>query len=273
LKTEVVVLVVAILVVGSLGLGYFVGITNRQRTTTVSTETTSTISTMQSVGGLVLSAGVNTTTLRVGESLHITVSLYNGLPTTLNLTAFFPKNSSSSLSTNGSLGDWAVHGFPIAMWEGCFAPEPIEFMIVKGNLSAGELQVASGNTDVWQSTRQYWCSEGGWVNNLVFQPSSSVANLTGTECTFVCFPFDRIGLMQLNSNFTVNGYWAYPVNGSEANDLLRTPPQGCTDNEKCFAYNYPEVGPTAQHLFTSGWYTMIVADEWGQTVIIRFQVV
>jgi len=271
LKGEIVALVIAILVVGSLGLGYFVGSSNRQGTTTVSTETTTTLSTMQSVGGLVLGAGVNATTLHVGQSLRIAVSLYNSLPTTLNLTAFFSKNSSSSLSTNGSLGDWTVHGFPIAMWVGCFAPEPIEFMIVKGNFSVGQLQVASGNTDVWQSTRQFWCSEGGWVNNLVFQPSSSVANLTGTECTFVCFPY-HFGLVQLNSNFTVNGYWAYPVNGSEANDLLRTPPHGCTDNEKCFAYNYPEVGPTAQHLFTMGWYTMIVTDEWGQTVTIRFQV-
>ena len=274
MKTEAVVLVVAILVVGSFGLGYFVSITNRQGTTTVSTETTSTPSTVQSAsssvaGGLVLSARVNTTTLQVGQSLRITVSLHNDLPKTMNLTPFFPMNSSFS---NGSLGDWVVNGFPVNMWGGCFAPLPVEFVIVKGNFSVAELQVASANTSVWQSTSQFWCVEGGWVSNLAFQPMSSVANLTGVECTWRCFPDNHIGVMPLNSSFTVNGYWAYPFNSSEAKDILRTPPQGCTDNEKCFAFNYPEVGPTAQHLFTSGWYTMVVADEWGQTVIIRFQV-
>ena len=273
MKTEIVVLIVVMLVVGSLGLGYFIGSGNHQGTTAVSTETISTPSMVQSasstVGGLVLTAGVNATTLHVGERLGIKVSLYNSLPTTLNLTAFFPKNSSFS---NGSLGDWAVHGFPVNMWGGCLAPEPIEFMIVKGNYSVDELHVASANTSVWQSTHQYWCEEGGWVSNLAFQPKSSVANLTGVECTFHCFPDYHIGVKTLNSSFAVNGYWAYPFNSSEANDIFRTPPQGCTDNEKCFAYNYPEVGPIAQHLFTSGWYTMIVSDEWGQTVIIRFQV-
>ena len=38
-------------------------------------------------------------------------------------------------------------------------------------------------------------------------------------------------------------------------------------------FNYPEVGATAEHPFTAGGYTLVVSDEWNQTVILHFNIV
>ncbi|MGH9920914.1 MAG: hypothetical protein ACRD6W_18855, partial [Nitrososphaerales archaeon] len=40
----------------------------------------------------------------------------------------------------------------------------------------------------------------------------------------------------------------------------------------CTGFQYPEVGPFAQHGFIPGLYTLAVADEWGQAVVLHFSV-
>jgi hypothetical protein len=116
---------------------------------------------------------------------------------------------------------------------------------------------------------------GGDIGQFVFRPTSSKANLTGVPCTniFPCVP-KSLGAYDLTSNFTVDGYWAYHFNYSEAWDILNpnkpcVPPQGCTPGS---SFQFPEVGPIALHLFTSGLYTLIVDDEWGQAIILHFSV-
>ena len=238
---------VAVVVGVAVGLGAYYLTYNTPSTTPILPTSVS-----SPVSGLELDARINTSTLAAGQRLGITVSLYNSLSSGINLTAS---------------NDWKVPGFPVALWPGCFFQEPVEFMIVKGNFSLAELQEASVNTSVSVGG----CMEGGRVTSLLFQPGSSDANLSGTFCTAVCSSI-RDTRYTLVSNFTVNGYWAYPVNASEAQDVFTPPQPECyvDGHPDCVTYNYPEVGPIAQHSFVSGVYTLVVSDEWGQAVILHF---
>lgn len=105
--------------------------------------------------------------------------------------------------------------------------------------------------------------EGGTVTHLLFQPNSSMAELEGSSCVVECSPFHST--LKLVSNFTVNGYWVYPMNATEANDVY-TPVDGGV------SFQYPEVGPVSAHSFVPGIYTFVAADEWGQTGIVHFSV-
>ena len=208
--------------------------------------------------GLELVVNVNSTSLHVGQSLHITVSLFNSLSETNEI--FIP--------TGPPLGDFKVQAFPIAMWGGCLFPEPVQFVIVKGNYSLSDLEQLSTNS----SSPAIVCMEGGTVNQLVFQPNSSVASLSGNFCITECHPI-QVNSVRLTSNFTVNGYWVYPLNGSEAQDIY-TPSDGCiAPAGNCgVAFNYPEVGPMPQSIFSPGQYTIAVADAWGQVQLLYFTV-
>ena len=206
---------------------------------------------------------MNATSLKVGQRLGITISLYNSLTTLLNL-------STTTNAVNGSYVPlvWQVNGFPVAMWYSCIGVEPVEFMVVSGNHSVEQLHAASANTSIPQGM----CMEGGWVNYVALRPESSDANLTGVFCTAYCYPsassFDMV------TAFTVNGFWAYPINRSVANDVNTPAQPPCVESGGgvCYTYNYPEVGSIAQHSFTPGWHTLVVSDEWGQAVTLRFLV-
>ena len=236
MRNEVTAALLAILVITSAGTGYLVGAMN-QRTVTLTPSSSS-------VEGLELMASLNATRLSPDQELGISISLYNNLSSRFNLSA----------SSN-----WKVLGFPVAIWSPCLMPEPVEFMIAKGNLSLGELQIASANS----STYGGGCMEGGAVAHLVFQPSSNTAELEGTFCMANCSAFH--GTVRLASNFTVDGYWAYPMNATEANDVY-TPVDGG------ISFQYPEVGPVGAQGFVPGTYTFVAADEWGQTDVIHFSV-
>jgi len=159
------------------------------------------------------------------------------------------------------------------MWGACNGLEPIEFMVVRGNSSVEQLSSASANSSVYEAARYpLGCAEGGSANYLEFQPNSSVANATGTFCAGACSPDSH--LWNLTSIFNVSGYWAYPINSSEAEDVSTPPDPECLSSgiPDCITFNYPEVGPFAQHAFIPGVYTLAVADEWGQTVVLHFTV-
>jgi hypothetical protein len=250
LKNEILAVVVIVLVVGSFGIGYFVSMNSQQ-----TVKTTPTGSSSSSAQGLILNANISSKTIRVGETLGIAISLYNSLPRAFNITAI--TNSSSA---------WKIDAFPVAMWDGCTGMEPVEFMIVKGNYSLGEFQAAAANSYY----PSIFCPEGGSVFYVSFLSMSSNVTTTGNFCIEFCSPNHTS--WNLSKNFSVDGYWAYPLNFSETNDIY-TPYTGCS-NQLCsgVAFNYPEVGPEAQHAFTPGLYTLVVADEWGQTVLLYFSV-
>jgi hypothetical protein len=175
-----------------------------------------------------LDVKTNATALGAGGTLGIRISLNNTGSAELNVTA---------------ASDWQVQGFPAAIFPVCLGIEPVEFMIVKGNYSLSELQTASANTSI-----SYGCMEGGYVHQMLFEPKSSVANLTGSFCEADCSP--TTSTESLVTNFTVSGYWTYPV-----------------------MYDaYPVGEPSPQHLFVPGTYTLVVTDEWGQSVVLYFAV-
>ena len=214
--------------------------------------------------GVQLRVSINSTKLQVGQNLSISVSLFNTLPTQNNVSlSIFPLNTPKSIP----LGE--ILGFPIAVWGGCLSPEPIQFIIVKGSYSLGELEDMSINS----SSPGIVCMEGGIGRSIMFQPNSDVATVTGMFCTANCRPYQWAHLA-LESNFTVNGYWSLPLNDSESNDIL-TPGPSCVINgvaTRCVTFNYPEVAPIAQALFSPGKYTLAVSDCWGQTNLLYFTV-
>jgi hypothetical protein len=270
----------AVVIVAATSIGYFAVSTSTSTTISESTTGSSTLqstkssssttaesssstvtqsfSTNSSEDGLVLSAAVSPQSPTADQNLSITISLSNGRST--------PTNISVS-------NDWTINGFPVAMWGACNGLEPIEFMVVRGNSSVEQLSSASANSSVYEAARYpLGCPEGVSENYLEFQPNSSVANATGTFCGGACSPESH--LWNLTSIFSVSGYWAYPINSSEAEDVSTPPNPECLSSgiPDCITFNYPEVGPFAQHAFIPGVYTLAVVDEWGQTVVLHFAV-
>jgi hypothetical protein len=74
------------------------------------------------------------------------------------------------------------------------------------------------------------------------------------------------GSADLASNFTINGYWDYPLTAADSRDL-QTPVTGGVQ------FQFPEVGPIAAYPFVPGVYTLAVVDEWGDSVVLHFTVV
>jgi hypothetical protein len=253
LKNEIRAVVIIVLVAGSLGVGYFV-VTNSHVGLYVGGTSS------QPLEGLILNVNASSRTLHADGTLGITISLYSSNPTLVNFTA-----ASYNLSSGKFIG------FPVAMWGGCTGMEPVEFMIVKGNYSLGELQAASVNS----FSPGVICAEGGSVQYVSFLPRSSNVTTTGYFCISACTPNHTS--WNLSTSFSVGGYWSYPLNISEAGDIYTPSTASCYSSPgqsvSCgVTYNYPEVGPEAQHPFTSGLYTLVVADEWGQTVLLHFSV-
>jgi hypothetical protein len=198
-----------------------------------------------SMEGVSLDVKVNATTLHPGQRLNITVSLYNNLVV------------SDYLHT---ADNWTVHGFPVSLWPGCLFSLPVDFTIIRGNLTLPQVEAMGNGTGAG-----YFCMEGSGIDHVIFRPQSSEVTLTGTYCGPGCFPNQVYGPYHLISNFTVNGYWGYPLTSNDS-DYLYSPYDGG------FTFRYPEVGPSAAYPFEPGMYTLAVADEWGQTVLIHFMV-
>lgn len=278
MRQEVLAAVIIVVIVSGMGAEYFAGTrgssesdtsaTSVAYSTTLSAPTVSSTSQSNSTApaGLELKATISPSTLNVSQlpevrvELLITISLYNSLPGDLVLT------TGSSAAEAAVPNDFGVTGFPVAMWGACLSQEPVEFMVVKGNFSLSQLREASVNA----STAGITCEEGGSVSSIEFQPNSSIANTSGVFCVESC-SYESFGSYKLSTNFTINGYWAYPLNSSEASDVFTTPQGPICEPGPCLTYAYPEVGPTAQHIFTAGWYTLVVSDAWGQTDVLRFE--
>lgn len=213
-------------------------------------------SSSSSAQGVVLDVRVNSTTLSPGQELGISVDLINNLTSANSITLASNINASTYLTA-----------FPIAMWAPCLSPELAYFMVVRGDYNLTQLLALSANS----ASPSILCMEGGTVESITFEPRSDVANLSGDFCTANCFPYG-LNSTRLYSNFTINGYWAYPLNNSEAGDIL-TPPLNSTCTPNCLTFNYPEVGPKAQSLFGVGKYTLVVDDVFGQSVLLHFVVI
>lgn len=242
------------------GIGYFLIIsissTNNQ---------SSFSSSSMSPQGVVLNVSINNTKLHAGQKLGITVDLFNNLSRVNDVSTIFPLSITSNFS---------LTAFPISTWPWC-VQEPIQFMVVKGNYNLTQLQTMSVNS----SYPDFLCNRALQVNSINFEPKSVVVNVSGDFCTANCTYGGDMALTPYSYNFTrlyatfaINGSWTYPLTSSEANDIFTPVPNpGCTAN--CVSFQYPEVGPIAQDLFSVGKYTLVVEAEWGQTILMHFAVV
>ena len=210
-----------------------------------------TASTTSSLDGIELEVSLNTSGLSGYGLLGISITLFNTLPRT-NVIA--------------TASNWTIQGFPVAVWYPCYFVLPLQFYVVSGNYSLSELQGMEANS-TQPSGIEYICAEGDTVEHVSFLPKSDLANVTGTgffgpgpNGTGMNNP---LGSFAMSSNFTINGYWDYPVTQAEDEDMLTHYSFGTT-------FSYPEVGPYPEHFFVPGVYTIVVADEWGQAVVLHF---
>jgi hypothetical protein len=201
-----------------------------------------------SSSGIELVGSINATTMTEGDRLNISITLFNSSPGTDNVST--------------SDDSWNVQGFPVAMWAPCTLILPIEFTVVKGNYSLGELQAMNEN---YTNATPYACADSYTVQNIVFQPDSDEVNLTGVVGVNGELSHRQLGTYSLDTNFTVSGYWWYPVTSADSGDLNTPVPGG-------FTFQYPEVSPTDSTPFVPGVYTLIVGDEWGQVYLTHFTV-
>jgi hypothetical protein len=225
----------AMIVVGVLAL---VALPSTNPSTSVS-QASSSSSTLDS-NGLSLSLSINATSQReisVGQTLQVNLSLFNTLPRVNSV----PASS-----------DWPFQGVQVAFWPPCYVSLPVETVVLKGNYTLQGLQnaltaILSGQCTLWTN-----------VGHVVFQPTSSQANITGAS-----YQNRTSGPFQLSVNFTTSGYWTLPPNPG-GNGLVPF-------NTVVGPGQYPPEPPEATP-FVPGVYTVAVCDEWGQAVVLHFTV-
>jgi len=214
-------------------------------TTTTITITTTTIAieleqqqqqTVSNREGIELSESLNTTTIAVGQSLNITLTIFNT----------FPSVNSVPTST-----DWQFQGVPVAVWPPCFYNVPMRVIVLQGNYMAQQLP------SVANATFPINCMEGWSIDHVIFQPKSDQANITGRYS--VTNTNQTLGPFNLQLNFTTSGYWDLQNLSKELNPPI-------------LGQLYPPESPSSI-AFVPGVYTVAVEDEWGQEVIMHFFVI
>ncbi len=213
-----------------------------------------TLSTVDPKNGLRLSTYINTTDFKEGQKLNISVSVFNTLPT---LNSFFPQRS-FQYSAPGEVGNWTFYGVPLSTWPECSSqfpfgwPLPIEIVILKGNYTTQEL------SSIANTSPQYTCGDyAGIVPEYTFEPSSSLINVTFLAGGGV--GYRTLGLFRPASNSIVDGYW-------NITSLAR-------NNPPIYVPAVPNLCvPPPSTPFVPGVYTLGVADEWGQSIVLHFQV-
>jgi hypothetical protein len=232
-------MIIGIIITGSLALGlYFLPAraSNLEGSTTDS-------------HGLKLSVVVNTTLMKSGQRIQVSVSLYNTLDVKNNL----------SISDN-----LPFRGVLLALWPTCtyivglnYDTTPAQAIILKGNFTAATIPSVA-NASLWSGVG-ILCHEGVEAHNVIFEPHSSMANVTG-----ICYcPLGTsIGPFEISNNFTTRGYWDPSLNSHRSTPpFLAWGPNNQDSNQV----------PT-ETIFVPGVYTVAVGDVWGQEVVLHFTV-
>jgi hypothetical protein len=229
------------------------GVTRTSTTTVTATQTSQAIATVAS-NGLGLSTSINATDIVAGQNLNISISLFNTLPT------------ANVLEPGVSTGNWTFYGVPLATWPECsLQPHEvffgwqfaIEVLVLKGNYTAQQLS-SLANVSLPVNP----CSAG--VNTAAFpiytfEPNSNMINITYFADGGA--GLQPVGLFRSASQLTLDGYWNLTSLAEQANGSYISEPAVC---QLCKA---PSSTP-----FARGVYTVGVADEWGQSEVLHFQV-
>ena len=193
-------------------------------------------SSLPSANGIRLEASVNSTRIEQGQSLNVSLSITNTL---------------SLVNPVSATDSWPFEGIPVALWPACYFPLPVQVVVLKGNFTADQLRSRATYTP------NYSCMEGGRVNEISFQPKSDQVSLAGNVCYANCNN-EVLGPYRLDFNFTTAGYWDLQALSSELNPPILgalTP------------------GSLLSLPFAPGVYTVGVADEWGQAVVLHVTVI
>lgn len=225
--------IIILIVVGAVGLVSFSQ--SGARPPETGTKATSTAA-VSSPDGLRLTAKVNATEIMVGQSLNVSLSIANTLP---GVDSVKPSNV------------WLFHGVPVALWPPCYFGLPAQAAVVEGNYTLQDIQTAAN------VTFSYMCMEGVTVDHVIFQPNSDQVNLTGIYD--VTGANQSLGPFHMSLSFTTGGYWNLQNLSREINIPI-------------IGEQYPP-RPPAYVPFVPGEYTIAVADEWGQAVVLHLTVV
>ena len=102
--------------------------------------------TLTSSHGVLLTAGLNATNIRVGQKLSIAISLFNTVSRT---------NSIRTAS------DWSFGGLPVFVSPPCYFDPPLEFVVLKGHYTQGNLP--------------YICAEGVNIDTQSFDQTTTTS--------------------------------------------------------------------------------------------------
>ncbi len=218
--------------------------------------------------GIQLSLSINATELVEGQFLEANVSLFN---------------THLQLNTISTSDNWLFQGIPLAMWPDCFytnayvsnpsyvsthpyAPENFttaaEVVVLKGNFVMGNITNAA---DIY--IPRVNCHEVQDVNQLSFGQNSSQASLMSGVTNGT-----SLGSYEIANSFSTGGYWDLLNNSLRVggfNPLTNTSIQQPPFID--YGRQQSELTPTVT-AFVAGVYTIAVADEWGQAVILHFNV-
>lgn len=192
---------------------------------------------------LQLKVSVNSTILSAGQSLRMSVEVFNGFSYSNDVTDQYSYQTT----------DWQFGGFPVVVWSGCWYTEPLQFFVVQGNYSLATLFKSDPIVPP-----QDLCIEEGSVYSVVFQPNSDVASVTGGDCSYSCSRVLPPVTIPINATLTLNGYY-------NASDLTSSLNYGLNDVNKTIV-------PTGEIAFVPGVYTLAVSSEWGQAEVVQFTV-
>ena len=256
--------ILAMLVVGSLGVAYLAGTSSpggpaststesRQTSTSTTTKTSNTASTVAS-SGLELSLDLNATSMDSGQTLEANVTLYNTLDRSLSLSPFDSSNSTNSISA------WDNYDFLC----GVDGPDGYlaSFAVLPGRFSAGNLSDARPPLQLAAVSDLPSCIGIVWPQDEVisFLPRSDNASIPGTYpgwapvtlnvSTAACIAAHGSPICRRGSG--LYGYWN-------------------TSSSICCPA--PSTAPDFFRYLTPGEYTLAAEDVWGQSVFAYFQVV
>jgi hypothetical protein len=191
--------------------------------------------------GLRLAAGLNATTIGAGQGLSLAISLFN---------------TASQTNSISSANDWPFAGLPVFVSSPCDYYPPLEFVVLKGHYTEGNLSAGA------KGQVPYVCTEDVSVDHLVFEAHSYNFSMTGIFQGQASYN-QTDGPYQAAINLTVSGYWDPFTTSQMQNSSFPTLFQ-----EYFHGYStYGATSPPPQHTFTAGVYTVAVADEWGDLAI------
>ena len=203
-----------------------------------STGSSSHTTTETAASGIQLLASANETSIRAGQRLAVTATLFN------------PSGENYDVSTGSH---WPFNGLLMLSkgWPYCYFYSPFELLVLKGNFSVAGV-ISTVNSIGPNTTSGMFCYENEDLRSFNFEPTSSLASVasiyseTGNASV--------AGPQNASVTVSVNGYW-------DNNTLLYLPASYTSTGN----YSFLE----AQHPFAAGVYTIAVGDEWGQVAILH----